>query len=82
MTPRSILNCATSWMALSFCADSSPCAHVCQYVVPSIERAQQHDPDDRDPADAVVHAALDWARLETSSSSASMTKFETMLEPP
>ena len=81
--PRLIVNCATSWMSLS-CRFASPAfAHVCQYVVATIERGEQDERGDADVRDLLVHRTpRAFARLEIEQEPGKSTKFATTLEPP
>ena len=69
---------------MSWRSASAGRAQVCQYVVATIEDDHQAHREAGDPGDLAVHrfTAVAAARFETRSSSASMTKFERIDEPP
>ena len=81
--PRSIVNCATSWIALSWRSARPAAAHACQYVVARISAPSSASANDRQPGDLPVHIAWRVARgWRPAAGRASRMKFASRLEPP
>ena len=80
--PRSIVNCATTWIAFSLRLASPGAAHDCQYVVARINAPSSASANTASREICPFNRVARCARLETSSSSASRMKFASRLEPP